>query len=139
MDALHLAGQLVIKGILDLEDARMAAKVGATAIVVSNHGGRQLDGTVSSISMLPRIVEAVGSEVDVLFDGGVRSGQDVMRAIALGAKGCLVGRAYMYGLGAGGQAGVARAIEIIRNELDVTIGLTGVNRIAEIGRNTLVE
>ena len=139
MDALHLAGQLVIKGILDLEDARMAAKVGATAIVVSNHGGRQLDGTVSSISMLPRIVEAVGSELDVLFDGGVRSGQDVMRAIALGAKGCLVGRAYMYGLGAGGQAGVARAIEIIRNELDVTIGLTGVNRIAEIGRNTLVE
>jgi L-lactate dehydrogenase (cytochrome) len=132
-------GKLIIKGILDVEDAKLAAKAGATAIVVSNHGGRQLDGTVSSISMLPRIVEAVGSELEVLFDGGVRSGQDVMRAIALGAKGCIVGRPYMYGLGAGGEAGVARAIEIIRKELDVTMALTGVNSIAQIGRHTLVE
>jgi L-lactate dehydrogenase (cytochrome) len=132
-------GKLIIKGILDVEDAKLAAKAGATAIVVSNHGGRQLDGTVSSISMLPRIVEAVGSGLEVLFDGGVRSGQDVMRAIAMGAKGCIVGRPYMYGLGAGGEAGVARAIEIIRKELDVTMALTGVNSIAEIGRHTLVE
>lgn len=132
-------GKLIIKGILDVEDARLAANAGATAIVVSNHGGRQLDGTVSSISMLPRIVEAVGSGLEVLFDGGVRSGQDVMRAIALGAKGCILGRAYMYGLGAGGEAGVARAIEIIQKELDVTMALTGVNSIAEIGRHTLAE
>ncbi|HEY9012649.1 MAG TPA: alpha-hydroxy acid oxidase [Devosia sp.] len=132
-------GKLIIKGILDVEDARAAATTGATAIVVSNHGGRQLDGTVSSISMLPRIVDAVGSDLDVLFDGGVRSGQDVMRALALGARGCILGRAYMYGLCAGGQAGVARAIEIIRKELDITMGLTGVNSIAEIGRHNLVE
>lgn len=132
-------GKLIIKGILDVGDAKLAERAGASAIVVSNHGGRQLDGTVSSISMLPRIAEAVGSNLEVLFDGGVRSGQDVMRAIALGAKGCLVGRAYMYGLGAGGEAGVARAIEIIRKELDITMGLTGVNSIAEIGRHNLVE
>ena len=132
-------GKLIIKGILDVEDARLAAKSGATAIVVSNHGGRQLDGAPSSVSMLPTIAHAVGSDVEVLFDGGVRSGQDVMRAIALGARGCIIGRAYVYGLGAGGQAGVARAIEIIRKELDVTMGLTGVNTIAEIGRHNLVE
>lgn len=132
-------GKLIIKGILDVEDARLAAKAGATAIVVSNHGGRQLDGTASSISILPRIADAVGSDTEVLFDGGIRSGQDVMRALALGARGCIVGRAYIYGLGAGGQAGVERAIEIIRKELDVTMGLTGVNSIAEIGRHNLVE
>jgi L-lactate dehydrogenase (cytochrome) len=132
-------GKLIIKGILDVEDAQIAAKAGATAIVVSNHGGRQLDGTASSISILPRIADAVGSDTEILFDGGIRSGQDVMRAIALGAHGCIVGRAYIYGLGAGGQAGVARAIEIIRKELDVTMGLTGVNTIAEIGRHNLVE
>ncbi len=132
-------GKLIIKGILDVEDARVAAKSGAAAIVVSNHGGRQLDGAPSSISMLPRVADAVGSDVEVLFDGGVRSGQDVMRAVALGARGCIVGRAYMYGLGAGGQAGVARAIEIIRKELDITMGLTGVSSIAEIGRHNLAE
>lgn len=132
-------GKLIIKGILDVEDARMAAGVGATAIVVSNHGGRQMDGAPSSISMLPRVADAVGTDVEVLFDGGVRSGQDVMRAIALGARGCLVGRAYVYGLGAGGQAGVARAIEIIRKELDVTMGLAGLNGVREIGRGALVE
>ncbi len=123
-------GKLIIKGILDVEDARTASKTGAQAIVVSNHGGRQLDGGASSISMLPRVVDAVGSEIEVLFDGGIRSGQDLMRALALGARGGLIGRAYVYGLGAGGQAGVARAIEIIRKELDVTMALTGarVNR-----------
>jgi len=131
-------GKLIIKGILDQEDAKSAAKTGAEAIVVSNHGGRQLDGAASTISMLPRVAEAVGSDIEVMFDGGIRSGQDVMRAIALGAKSCLVGRAYIYGLGAGGQAGVATAIEIIRKELDVTMALTGVNSISEIDRRVLV-
>ena len=130
-------GKLILKGILDVEDARIAAKTGATALVVSNHGGRQLDGAPSSISMLPPIVEAVGSDIEIMFDGGIRSGQDVFRALALGARACLSGRAYVYGLGAGGGAGVARAIEIIRNELDVTMALTGVNSIAEIDRRSI--
>jgi L-lactate dehydrogenase (cytochrome) len=130
-------GKLVLKGILDVEDARMAAKTGAAALVVSNHGGRQLDGAPSSIAALPPIVEAVGSSIEVLFDGGIRSGQDVMRAIALGARACLSGRAYIYGLGAGGQAGVARAIEIIRKELDVSMALTGINNIGEIDRRVI--
>ncbi len=128
-------GKLILKGILDIEDARIAAKAGAAALVVSNHGGRQLDGAASSISMLPPIVDAVGSDIEVLFDGGIRSGQDVFRALALGARACLSGRAYIYGLGAGGQAGVARAIEIIRNELDVTMALAGVTRTDQIGRH----
>ena len=130
-------GKLILKGILDVEDARIAAKAGAAALVVSNHGGRQLDGAPSSIAMLPPIVEAVGSDIEIMFDGGIRSGQDVFRALALGARACLSGRAYVYGLGAGGEAGVARAIEIIRNELDVTMALTGVNSIAEIDRGTV--
>jgi L-lactate dehydrogenase (cytochrome) len=132
-------GKLIIKGILDVEDARAAVSVGASAIVVSNHGGRQMDGAASSISILPHVADAVGAELEVLFDGGVRSGQDVLRAIALGARGCLIGRAYIYGLGAGGEAGVSRAIEIIRKELDVTMGLAGLNTIAEIDRRCLVE
>jgi L-lactate dehydrogenase (cytochrome) len=132
-------GKLILKGILDVEDAREAAKTGAAALVVSNHGGRQLDGAPSSITALPPIVDAVGSSIEVFFDGGIRSGQDVMRALALGARACMSGRAYVYGLGAGGQAGVARAIEIIRNELDVTMALTGVNRIADINRRVIVE
>ncbi len=135
--AAQWRGKLILKGILDVEDARVAAKTGAAALVVSNHGGRQLDGALSSIAALPPIVEAVGSSIEVLFDGGIRSGQDVMRAIALGARACLSGRAYIYGLGAGGQAGVARAIEIIRNELDVSMALTGVNSIAEIDRHVI--
>jgi L-lactate dehydrogenase (cytochrome) len=132
-------GKLILKGILDVEDARTAAKTGAAAIVVSNHGGRQLDGARSSIGALPPIVEAVGSSLEVLFDGGIRSGQDVMRALALGAHACLSGRAFVYGLGAGGQAGVTRAIEIIRSELDVTMALTGVNSVKEIDRSVLVK
>ncbi len=131
-------GKLILKGILDVEDARIAAKTGAAAIIVSNHGGRQLDGASSSIAMLPPIVEALGSQIEIMFDSGIRSGQDVARAIALGARSCMIGRAYIYGLGAGGQAGVARAIEIIRNELDVTMALTGVNSIAELDRRVIV-
>jgi L-lactate dehydrogenase (cytochrome) len=130
-------GKLILKGILDVEDARMAAKSGAVALVVSNHGGRQLDGAPSSISMLPRIADAVGSDIEVLFDGGIRSGQDLFRALALGAHACLSGRAYIYGLGAGAQAGVARAIEIIRNELDVTMALTGVKNVGKIDRGNI--
>jgi L-lactate dehydrogenase (cytochrome) len=131
-------GKLIIKGILDVEDARLATGLGATALVVSNHGGRQLDGAPSSISMLPGIADAVGSDIELMFDGGIRSGQDVLRALALGAKSCLIGRPYIFGLGAGGQAGVAAAIDIIRGELDVSMALTGVRRIDEIGRHNLV-
>jgi L-lactate dehydrogenase (cytochrome) len=130
-------GKLILKGILDLEDARIAAKTGAAALVVSNHGGRQLDGASSSISMLPPIVEALGSDIEIMFDGGIRSGQDLARALALGARACMSGRASIYGLGAGGQAGVARAIEIMRNELDVTMALTGVTSIAELDRRVI--
>jgi L-lactate dehydrogenase (cytochrome) len=130
-------GKLILKGILDVEDARIAAKSGAAALVVSNHGGRQLDGAPSTISMLPRIADALGSDIEIMFDGGIRSGQDIFRALALGANACLSGRAYIYGLGAGGQAGVTRAIEIIRNELDVTMALTGVKNIGQIDRRTI--
>jgi len=130
-------GKLILKGILDVEDARIAAKTGAAAIVVSNHGGRQLDGAVSSISMLPSIANAVGSQIEVLFDGGIRSGQDLLRALALGARAGMCGRAYIYGLGAGGEAGVVRAIEIIKSELDTSMALTGVNSIGEIDRRVV--
>jgi L-lactate dehydrogenase (cytochrome) len=132
-------GKLILKGVLDTEDARLAVKAGASAIVVSNHGGRQLDGAPSSISALPRIVDAVGDKTEIMFDGGVRSGQDVMRALALGARSCMIGRAYVYGLGAGGEAGVARAIEIIRKELDTTMALTGIRRIKDIDRRVLAD
>ena len=125
-------GKLILKGILDVEDAEEACKVGAQAIVVSNHGGRQLDGAQSSIEVLPEIVDTVGSKIEVMFDGGIRSAQDVMRALALGAKSCMIGRAYAYGLGAGGEAGVAKAIDLIAKELTTTMGLCGVNTIAEI-------
>ena len=132
-------GKLILKGILDVEDAEIAAKSGAQAIVVSNHGGRQLDGAPSSIEVLPEITDAVGSQVEVMFDGGIRSGQDVMRALALGAKSCMLGRAYAYGLGAGGQAGVAKAIDIIAKELNTTMGLCGINTIAEIDERVLAD
>jgi L-lactate dehydrogenase (cytochrome) len=126
-------GPLILKGILDTDDAKLAAEHGADAIVVSNHGGRQLDGAPSSIWALPKIAEAVGQKVEVLFDGGVRSGQDVMRALALGAKACMIGRAYIYGLGARGEEGVGEAIGFIRRELETTMALTGVNKVSEIG------
>jgi len=130
-------GKLILKGILDVEDAEEAAKVGAQAIVVSNHGGRQLDGAPSSIEVLPEVVDSIGSKMEIMFDGGIRSGQDVMRALALGAKSCMIGRAYAYGLGAAGQAGVEKAIDIIRKELLTTMGLCGVNTIAEIDDHVL--
>ncbi len=130
-------GKLIIKGVLDVDDARIAAKSGAVALVVSNHGGRQLDGAPSSISALPKIADALGSEIEILFDGGIRSGQDVFRALALGARACLCGRAYIYGLGAGGEAGVARAIDIIRSELDVTMALTGVKNVRDISHQNI--
>jgi L-lactate dehydrogenase (cytochrome) len=125
-------GKLILKGILDVEDAEEAAKTGAQALVVSNHGGRQLDGAPSSIEVLPEIVDAVGSKMEIMFDGGIRTGMDVMRALALGAKSCMIGRAYAYGLGAGGEAGVAKAIDLLAKELTTTMGLCGVNTIAEI-------
>lgn len=132
-------GKLIIKGIHDVEDARQAAATGAQALVVSNHGGRQLDGAPSSISVLPKVVDAVGSQIEVMFDGGIRSGQDLLRALARGAKSCMIGRSYIYGLGAGGEAGVAKAIDIIAKELSVTMGLCGINSIAGIGPQVIVE
>ena len=132
-------GKLIIKGVLDVEDARLAAKTGATALVVSNHGGRQLDGAPSSISALPRIVDAVGGEFEIMFDGGIRTGADVLRALALGARSCLIGRAYVYGLGAGGEDGVTKAIKIIRDELDVSMALCGVNSMRAIDRKVIAE
>ena len=131
-------GKLILKGILDADDAKTAVKLGADAIVVSNHGGRQLDGAPSSISALPAIADAVGSDTEVLFDGGIRTGADIMRALALGARACMIGRAYIYGLGAAGQAGVAKAIDILEKELSVTMALTGSNRIADIDGRVLV-
>jgi len=130
-------GRLILKGILDVEDAEEALKTGAQALVVSNHGGRQLDGAPSSIEVLPEIVDAVGSKMEIMFDGGIRSGQDVMRALALGAKSCMIGRAYVYGLGAGGQPGVAKALDLLAKELTTTMGLCGVNTIAEIDDHVL--
>jgi L-lactate dehydrogenase (cytochrome) len=130
-------GKLILKGILDVEDAELAAKTGAQAIVVSNHGGRQLDGAPSSIEVLPEIVDSVGSQIEIMFDGGIRTGMDVVRALALGAKSCMIGRAYAYGLGAGGEAGVAKALDILAKEMLTTMGLCGVNTIAEIDDNLL--
>jgi len=132
-------GKLVIKGILDPEDAKIAANEGAEAIVVSNHGGRQLDGTPGTVTVLPRIAEAVGDRLEILMDGGIRSGQDVLKALALGAKGCLVGRAYLYGLAAMGQAGVATALNLMAEELRVAMSLTGVKNIGEISRDILYD
>ena len=131
-------GKLILKGILDVEDARRAADIGADAIVVSNHGGRQLDGALSSIRMLPSIVRAVGDRVEVHLDGGIRSGQDVFKALALGAKSTFIGRSYIYGLGAMGQAGVTRALEVIQKELDITIALTGVQTVGQISRDQVL-
>jgi L-lactate dehydrogenase (cytochrome) len=132
-------GKLLLKGILDVEDARTAVKTGVAAISVSNHGGRQLDGAPSAITALPRVVDAVGAEIEVRMDSGIRTGADLVRALALGARSCIVGRSYIYGLGAGGQAGVARAIEILGKELDVTMALCGVKSIRDIDRRVLAE
>ncbi len=126
-------GKLVLKGILDVEDARIAAQSGADALVVSNHGGRQLDGTQSSIRALPAIADAVGDQLEVWLDGGIRSGQDVLRALALGARATLIGRAYVYGLGALGEPGVTLALELIRRELDVTMALCGLRHVRDAG------
>jgi L-lactate dehydrogenase (cytochrome) len=130
-------GKLVLKGILDAEDAKIAAQSGADAIVVSNHGGRQLDGTTSSIRALPEVVDAVGERIEVWFDGGIRGGQDVLKALALGARATLIGRAFAYGLGAMGEAGVTRALEIIQRELDVTMALCGLRNVREANRSIL--
>jgi len=130
-------GKLIIKGILDTEDAHHAVNAGADAIVVSNHGGRQLDYAPAAIEMLPAIVDAVGSDTQVLFDSGIRSGQDVLKAMALGAQGGLIGKAFLYGLGAMGKDGVTTAIELIRNELDVSMALTGNRDVNAISRNTI--
>jgi L-lactate dehydrogenase (cytochrome) len=130
-------GKLVLKGILDAEDAKLAAQTGVDAIVVSNHGGRQLDGTLSSIRALPEVVDTVGDQLEVWLDGGIRSGQDVLKALALGARATLIGRAFAYGLGAMGEAGVSRALEIIQRELDVTMALCGLRSVREANRSIL--
>ncbi len=131
-------GKLILKGILDVEDAIRAADFGADAIIVSNHGGRQLDGALSAIRMLPAIVRAVGDRTEVFMDSGIRSGQDVLKALALGAKGTFIGRAYIHGLGAMGQAGVATALEVIRKELDITMALCGEKNVANLSRDNLL-
>ena len=131
-------GKLILKGILDVEDARLAADSGADALIVSNHGGRQLDGAPSSISALPAIADAVGNRIEVWMDGGIRTGQDVLKAIALGAKGTLIGRAFLYGLGANGEAGVTKALELIRNELDLSMAFCGRTRLQDVDRSILL-
>ena len=131
-------GKLIIKGIMDPVDARLAADSGADALIVSNHGGRQLDGAQSSIGALQPIVEAVGKRIEVHMDGGIRSGQDVIRALALGAKGVYIGRPFLYGLGAGGEAGVAKCLDIIRNELDLTMAFCGLRDVQRVDKNILL-
>ena len=131
-------GKLILKGIVDAEDAKMALQVGADAIIVSNHGGRQLDGALSAIRALPSIMDAVGDKIEVHLDGGIRSGQDVLKALALGAKGTYIGRAYIYGLGAMGEAGVTRALEVIHKELDVSMALCGRKDVNDLGRDVLL-
>jgi len=127
-------GKLILKGILDAEDARMALDVGADAILVSNHGGRQLDGALSTICSLPQVVRAVGDQMEVYLDGGIRSGQDVLKALAMGAKSTFIGRSYLYGLGAMGQAGVTSALQVIQKEIDITMALCGVQHARDFSR-----
>ncbi len=131
-------GKLILKGIQDIEDAKLAVNSGADAIIVSNHGGRQLDGAESSIESLPRIVDAVGSQIEVHMDGGIRSGQDVIKAVALGAKGTYIGRSFLYGLGAMGQAGVSKALKLIHNELDLTMAFCGKTAIDQVDSSILL-
>ena len=130
-------GKLIVKGILDAEDARAACAAGVDALVVSNHGGRQLDGAPSSISVLPEIADAVGGRCEVLFDGGVQSGQDVLKALALGARACLIGKTFLYALAARGQSGVTAALDIIRSELQVSLALAGRRDVRQVDRNIL--
>ncbi len=131
-------GKIILKGIMDAEDARLAVNSGADALIVSNHGGRQLDGAPSSIAALPAIVDAVGQEIEVWMDGGIRSGQDVLKARALGAQGTMIGRSFLYGLGAFGGAGVSRALHLIRNELDITMAFCGHTQIDTVDRHILI-
>ena len=131
-------GKLILKGIMDAEDARLAVNSGADALIVSNHGGRQLDGAPSSIAALPAIAEAVGKDIEVWMDGGIRSGQDVLKARALGARGTLIGRSFLYGLGAYGEAGVTRALQIIQKELDITMAFCGHTNINTVDRGILL-
>ena len=130
-------GKLVLMGIMDVEDAKTAVSAGVDGIVVSNHGGRQLDGAPATATVLPEIARAVGDRIEVLFDGGIRSGQDVLKALALGARGCLIGRAYLYGLAAMGERGVATALDIIRKELEVSMILTGVEDLQNVDDRVL--
>jgi L-lactate dehydrogenase (cytochrome) len=132
-------GKLILKGILDPEDARLALSIGADGIIVSNHGGRQLDGATSTIAALPRVVDAVGDRCEVLMDGGISSGQDVLKALALGARACLIGKSFLYGLAARAEAGVTLALEIIRRELEISMALTGTTDVRKVGRRILVE
>ena len=131
-------GKLILKGILDVQDARLAVDTGADAIVVSNHGGRQLDGAMSSIEALPAIADAVGARIEVLMDGGIRSGQDLLKAVALGARGAMIGRSYVYGLGAMGEAGVTAALQVIAKELDLTMAFCGHKDVRNVGRGIFV-
>ena len=131
-------GKIILKGVMDAEDARLAAQSGADALVVSNHGGRQLDGAPSSIEALPSIAEAAGKDIEVWMDGGIRSGQDVLKARSLGAQGTMIGRSFLYGLGAYGQAGVSRALQIIHKELDTTMAFCGHTQIDKVGREILL-
>jgi L-lactate dehydrogenase (cytochrome) len=131
-------GKLILKGIMDVEDARLAVESGADALVVSNHGGRQLDGAPSSIAALPAIAQAVGSRIEVWMDGGIRSGQDVLKAVALGARGTLVGRSFLYGLGALGEAGVTQALQLIAKELDITMAFCGHTDIRQVNDRILI-
>ncbi len=133
----RFAGKVIVKGVLDADDARSAVANGADGIIVSNHGGRQLDGAPSSIRVLPEIVAAVGGKTEIYLDGGIRSGQDVIKALALGAKSTFIGRPFLYGLGAGGEAGVTRALEIIQKEMDITMALCGERDIKNIGAHTV--
>lgn len=132
-------GKLILKGIMDPDDARAAVAAGVDAIVVSNHGGRQLDGAIASAVALPRVVDAVGSDIEVLFDGGIQTGQSLLKAVALGARAGLIGKAFLYGLGAMGQEGVTRVIEILRRELDVSMALTGHTSVHDLDRSVLLD
>jgi L-lactate dehydrogenase (cytochrome) len=133
----RFGGTVIVKGVLDPDDAKLAIAHGADGVIVSNHGGRQLDGAPSPIRVLPEIVDAVGRQTQVFMDGGVRSGQDVLKAVALGARGVFIGRAFLWGLGAGGEAGVTRALEILHRELDVTMALCGERDIHNVGAHNI--